>query len=181
MKLELDRRFRKKAFAKKVFNGIKTQLLGSSELVKEHIKQQEEDKNLEIKIWKDRISELNEKYRELNSYGFKNRKEYFSSSKELDDDSDMKLINIIHDINQLSTTDDMQTEYANTQNKYQEEIDASRKALSLIEKISPIASSASISSLEEIDRLFSENNCELLLNLPSIINIQQAINDEYNI
>jgi hypothetical protein len=176
LKMNIDRRFRKKEFANKVFNGIKLQLLRSVEYVKAHIEIQEKERDEAVELWKYRQKRLNEEYEELNSHGYKNRREYFDSSWSGDNDTDMKLLDIVHNINQLSITKEIETDYVNTLNRYHDEIESSQKVLKLIEKILPIASHADINSLKEIDVLFLEHGCEQVL---SIIDLPRAIFDQY--
>ena len=171
LKLNIDKRFRKKNFAKNVFDGIRTQLLESAEYLEAHIERLQKDRDEEVELWTDRHKRLGDRYRDLESYGYKNRKEYFDSPWSGDDHTDMKLLDIINDINRLSITEEVEADYVSTLNKYQVEIDASQEVLQKIESILPRFSQASVKSLEEIDHLFTEHGCEQLLNMPGIIDV----------
>ena len=79
----------------------------------------------------------------------------------------------------LSITKDDEKNHRNTLNEYITEIEASESILHMLEKMTSIASSHKISTIEEIDELFIKNECFLLLNMPSIINYEKIFNDHY--
>jgi hypothetical protein len=176
IQLRIDRKYRKLKFAKILLNGIKSEMLASLSYVKAHIEYQQEELQIEKDAWKERIEMINEKYAKLNSYGYKNRSEYFNAH---DDDPDLVVLDIIEEINRMTITPEDQEHYSNTTEGYLEEIEASEKALASLEKMSPIISSASIKSEEEIEKLFEENECTYLLHTPIIIDVSKILSEHY--
>ena len=113
-------------------------------------------------------------YQKLNSYSYENRKEYFDS---IEDDPD--LLDIIEDINRSAITPEAEEDYASTLETYGKEMEASEKALSAIEKMAPIISDLRVTSIEEIEEAFHENDCSYLLHMPNLINISKIVDDYY--
>lgn len=175
--LYIDQRFRKKKYAKIIFNGIKLQILSSLGFVKHHIEHQNKKKGFDITSWKERQEEINKQYKLLNSYGYKGRSEYFDSVAE--DDPELELLDIISDINKLAITSDDLNNHINVINEFDKELEASEKVLHMLEKMAPVVSSSSIETIEEIDDVFDQQECSLLLNMPSIINYEKILSNHY--
>jgi hypothetical protein len=133
--------------------------------------------NFDIDIWKDLQESINEKYKLLNSYGYKGRGDYLNSCSA--DDPELELLDIIGDINRMSVTQADEENHIKELNKYADEIKASESVLQMLEKMVSIVSSINISSIEEIDDIFEQNECLILLNKPSIINYEKIFNDHY--
>jgi hypothetical protein len=62
---------------------------------------------------------------------------------------------------------------------YVKEIEASNSILEMLEKMAPIVSSKNITTAEEIDDIFKQNECITLLNMQSIINYEKIFTDHY--
>lgn len=178
IKLCFDRRFRKKRFAKIIFNGVKLQILSSLSYVKYHIEHQNEEMNFDRDVWKDHQERINEKYKLLNGYGYKGRGDYFDSCSE--DDPELELLDIISDINRMAITKEDAENHEKEITEYVEEIEASNKTLQMLEKMASIVSSEKVTTVEEIDDLFRQNECFILLNMPSIISYEKIFTDHYH-
>ena len=177
IKLCFDRRFRKKKFARIIFNGVKLQILSSLSYVKYHIHHQNEEMNFDKNVWKEHQESINEKYKLLNGYGYKGRGDYFDSCAE--DDPELELLDIIADINRMAITKEDEDSHIKEIDEYVKEIEASDKILQMLEKMAPIVSLHDITTAEGIDDLFKENECSILLSMPSIINYEQIFSDHY--
>ena len=176
VKKQIDQKYRLPKFAKVILSGVKSEMLASISFVEAHLELQNKELNEEKGIWNERLARVDALYKKLNSYGYKNRKDYFDSAE---DDPDLELIDIIGDINRAAITPEAQEDYSNTLNTYYEEIRASEKVLSALKKMSPIVSSLRASSIEDIEKAFSENECSYLLNMPNIISFERILNDHY--
>jgi|SRR5690606_38288982 len=174
-----DLAFRKKKYAQVVLSGIKSEMLRSLGSLKSYITCENSEIDFEKELWRDRKNYISEKYKALNSYGFKNRKEYFSTENILDADNDLEILNIIQSINESAITAEAVKEYHNSIETHNAEIEAAKKIIAQLEKMSPIICSAKVESLNEIEKLFEENECSLLLRMPKIINIERAIGEYY--
>jgi hypothetical protein len=177
IKLCFDRRFRKKKFARVIFNGVKLQILSSLSYVKYHIDHQNEEMNFDKKVWKEHQESINEKYKLLNGYGYKGRGDYFDSCAE--DDPELELLDIIGDINRMAITKEYEDIHIKEIDEYVKEIEASDKILQMLEKMAPLVSLNDIITAEEIDDLFKDNECSILLSMPSIINYEKIFSDHY--
>lgn len=176
VKFKIDQKYRKPKFAKIIINGIKSEILESIGYVKSHISLKKTEINEVKEMWAERLSIVNDLYKKLNSYGYKNRKDYFySSGGKLDGD----LINLVGDINRYAITPKAEEDYTKTLDEYYEEINASEKVLSSLEKMAPLIAYANVQSLEEIVSLFEENECSYLLHMPYIINIEKILGEHY--
>lgn len=176
IQLRIDQKFRKPKYAKILLEGIKSHMLASFSYVKAHIRNREDEMETEKAAWQERIQKINENYKKLNSYGYKNRKEYFSDQHSaLDSD----LLDIIGTINRLEITSEDQELYNSTITEHLEEIEAAEKVLASLEKMSPIISSAKVQSIEEIDKLFEDNGCTYLLYMPSVIDVSKILIGHY--
>jgi hypothetical protein len=151
-------------------------MLASLSYVKAHIKHQHDEIQIAKGARKERIEGINERYAKLNSYGYKNRSEYFNAH---DDDPDLEVLDIVGDINRMEITPEDQKYYSNTIGEYLEEIEAAEKVLASLEKMSPVVSSASVQSIEEIEKLFEDNECTYLLHMPRIIDVGKILSDHY--
>lgn len=174
-----DLSFRKKKYAQVVLSGIKSEMLRSLSALNSYIAHENSEIDFEKELWRDRKRYVSEKYTELNSYGFKNRKEYFSSENILNNDNDLEILNIIQSINENSLTAEAVEQYQSSIETHNAEIEAAKKIIAQLEKMSPIICSAKIESLSEIEKLFKENECSLLLNMPKVINFERAISEYY--
>ena len=178
VKLKIDQKYRKQKFAKVLINGIKPEILKSIGYVKSHIALQKKEINVEKEMWAERLSRVNDLYKKLNSYGYKNRKDYFDSVEgELD--LDLDLIDLVGDINRSAIIPEAEENYKNKLDEYYEEIKASEKILSSLEKMAPFIAYANVQSVEEIELLFEENGCYYLLHMPSIIDIDKILSEHY--
>lgn len=178
LKLCFDRRFRKKRFAQIIFTGVKLQILSSLSYVKYHIEHQNEEMKFDQELWNEHQKSINAKYKSLNEYGYKGRGDYFDSCSE--DDPELELLDIIGDINRMAITHEDINRHEEEVGEYLKEIEASTKVLKMLEKMTPIVSSAKITAIEEIYDLFERNECIILLNMPSIINYEKIFTDHYS-
>lgn len=174
--MRIDQKYRKLKFAKILLAGVKSEMLASISYVKAHIEHQNKELNEEKEFWKERLDRIDEMYQKLNSYGYKNRKEYFNS---IEGDPDLELLDIIEDINRSAITPEAEKNYACTLEKYDKEIEASEKVLFAIEKMAPIIADLRVTSIEEIEEAFHENDCSYLLHMPNLINISKILDEYY--
>ena len=100
IKLFFDQRFRKKKFARIIFNGVKLQILSSLNDVKHHIDHQNEEVTVDKIVWKEHQESINEKYKLLNGYDYKGRGDYFDPCAE--DDPELELLDKIANINRMA-------------------------------------------------------------------------------
>ena len=177
LKFRFDRRFRKKKFAKTIFNGVKLQILSSLSYVKFHIEHQNEEMAFDKQLWNEHQQRIDEKYKKLNEYGYKGRGDYFDSCAE--GDPELELLDIISEINRLAITEEDIDRHEEEIDEHIKEIEASKKVLEMLEKMVPIVSSEKVTTIEEIDDLFNKNGCSLLLNMPSIIDYEKIFTDHY--
>jgi len=177
--LRFDLAFRNKKYARVLLSGIKSEMLRSLSWLKLHIANEQSEINLEKEIWNDRKIFIKEKYQALNSYGFKNRAEYFSAEILPDEDKDLEILNIIQGINENEVTNEAVREYHSRIENHTEEIEAAKKIIAQLEKMSPILCSAEVQSISEIEKLFEDNDCSLLLRMPRIISIERVISEHY--
>lgn len=177
LKLRFDRRFRKKKFAQIIFNGVKLQILSSLSYVKYHIEHQNEEMEFDQELWDDHQKSINAKYKILNAFGYKGRGDYFESCSE--DDPELELLDIIDDINRMAITQEDIDRHEEEIGEHLAEIEASDKILKMLEKMATIVSSESITTVEEIDKIFEQNECLVLLNMPTIINYEKIFTYYY--
>ncbi len=181
LKFKFDRAFRKDRFAKRVLEGIVSALIDASLNLEEYLEYQDLLRTQEKYDWLDRKRRYEAKRRKLKSWGYKNSEEvfdaYFSTDTEIDD----RLFEIAKDIDELRLSKAEETDYTKTINEFTDEIEAAEKVLKMVNKMSPIVIGAKVRKLEDIDQLFHESDCSLLLNMPSVIDLPKVIAKEYNL
>lgn len=180
VRLRIDQRFRPKRFAEILLGGVRSQLLGAPNFLKEYLDRQKAEASEDREYWKQRRDHVRALLDKLHEFGFRSPEDYlFHDGGLVDDDADLEILNLIRDIRNSEITTEGEGEICASLEKYDSEIEACEKILSDVERISAVVATLKAQSVVELENVFRQNECAYLLSMPTIIDVEKIIREHY--
>lgn len=180
LRLQFDQKFRPRRFALVILNGMQSHLLGAPAFIKEYLDRQQAEAAEEEHYWKQRRDNVRALLAKLHEFGFRKPEDYLYRVHEgINPDAEMEILNLIRDIRSSEINASHQHEIDASVEKYNSEVEACKKVLSDVERMSPVVANLQVRSVEEIESAFRKNECAYLLSMPTIIDIEKIVREHY--